>query len=123
MLRLLLQWLLNAVALLLVAHYVPGFVVGDWGSALIAVIVIGLFNATFGLLLKVITLPLGVLTFGLFFLVINAVILWFSSKFVPGFQVQTFKAAFLGALALAVLHLLFGFLFPKPKRRDEWVQG
>jgi len=123
MVRLLLQWLLNAVALLLVAHYVPGFVISDWLSALIAVVVIGLFNATFGLLLKVITLPLGVLTFGLFFLVINAVILWFASKFVPGFQVQTFKAAFLGALALAVLHLLFGFLFPKPKRRDEWVRG
>jgi putative membrane protein len=123
MIRMLLQWLLNAVALLLVARYVPGFVISDWGSALIAVIVIGLFNATFGLLLKVITLPLGVLTFGLFFLVINAVILWFSSKFVPGFRVETFKAALLGALALAVLHLLFGFLFPKPKRRDEWVQG
>jgi putative membrane protein len=123
MIRMLLQWLLNAVALLLVAHFVQGFVISDWLSALIAVVVIGLFNATFGLLLKVITLPLGILTFGIFFLVINAVILWFSSKFVPGFQVQTFKAAFLGALALAVLHLLFGFLFPKPRRRDEWVQG
>ncbi len=62
-----------------------------------------------GCLLKIITLPLGILTFGLFFLVVNAVILWFSSKFVPGFAVTTFKAAFLGALALAVLHLLFGF--------------
>ena len=123
MIRMLLQWLLNAVALLLVAHLVQGFVISDWLSALIAVVVIGLFNATFGLLLKVITFPLGILTFGLFFLVINAVILWFSSKFVPGFQVQTFKAAFLGALALAVLHLLFGFLFPKRKDRDEWVQG
>jgi len=77
---------------------------------LIAVIVIGLFNATLGLLLKIITLPLGILTFGIFFLVINAVILWFSSRFVPGFAVTSFKAAFLGALALAVLHLLFGFL-------------
>jgi putative membrane protein len=113
MIRMLLQWLLNAVALLLVAHLVQGFVISDWLSALIAVVVIGLFNATFGLLLKVITLPLGIITFGLFFLVINAVILWFSSKFVPGFRVETFKAAFLGALALAVLHLLFGFLFPK----------
>src|SRR5450432_160362 len=123
MLRMLLQWVLNAVALWIVSRYVSGFVVSDAMSALIAVIVIGLLNATLGLLLKIITLPLGILTFGIFFLVINAVILWFSSKFVPGFQVQTFKAALLGALALAVLHLLFGFLFPKPKRRDEWVQG
>jgi putative membrane protein len=112
----LLHWILNAAALLIVAHYVSGFVVGDWISALIAVVVIGLFNATVGLLLKIITLPLGILTFGLFFLVINAVMLWFSSKFVPGFRVETFKAAFLGALALAVLHLLFGFLLPKRRR-------
>ena len=109
MLRLLLHWILSAVALLVVAHFVEGFNVSSFVSALIAVIVIGLFNATLGLLLKVITLPLGILTFGLFFLVINAVILMFSSKFVPGFSVTTWKAAFLGALALAVLHLLFGF--------------
>ena len=110
MLRLLLHWILNAVALLVVAHFVDGFVINGFVSALIAVVVIGLLNATLGLLLKIITLPLGILTFGLFFLVINAVILWFSSKVVPGFAVTTFKAAFLGALALAVIHMLFGFI-------------
>jgi len=114
--RWLLHWILNAVALLIVSHVVQGFEVsGDTPmrklvSALIAVIVIGLLNATLGLLLKIITLPLGILTFGLFFLVINAVILKFSSTFVPGFRVETWTAAFLGALALAVLHLLFGFI-------------
>jgi putative membrane protein len=116
MLRLLLHWILNAVALLIVAHFVQGFDVSNVISALIAVVVIGLFNATLGLFLKIITLPLGILTFGIFFLVINAVILWFSSKFVPGFAVTTFKAAFLGALALAVLHLLFGFFGGLAKR-------
>jgi len=118
MLRLLLHWILNAVALLLVSHFVEGFNVSSVVSALIAVVVIGLFNATLGLLLKIITLPLGILTFGIFFLVINAVILWFSSKFVPGFAVTTFKAAFLGALALAVLHLLFGFFGAATKNRS-----
>jgi putative membrane protein len=110
MLRLLLHWILNALALLVVSHFVQGFEVTNVVSAFIAVVVIGLLNATLGLFLKIITLPLGILSFGLFFLVINAVILWFSSKFVPGFAVTTFKAAFLGALALALLHLLFGFL-------------
>ena len=116
MFRMLLHWVLNAVALLIVSHYVAGFVVDTFVSALIAVVVIGLLNATFGLLLKVITLPLGILTFGLFFLVINAIMLKFAGHFVPGFQVETFKAAFLGALALAVLHMLFGFLTPKRRR-------
>jgi len=113
MLRMLLHWFLNAVALMVVAHLVQGFVITSWVSALIAVVVIGLLNATLGLLLKVITLPLGILTLGIFFLIINAVVLKFASVFVPGFQVQTFGAAFLGALALAILHMLFGFLAPK----------
>ena len=118
MLRLLLHWVLNAVALLVVAHFIAGFHIRNFASALIAVVVIGLFNATLGLLLKIITLPLGILSFGIFFLVINAAILWFSSHFVPGFAVSTFKAAFLGALALAVLHLLFGFLGSSMKSRS-----
>ena len=120
--RMVLQWVLNAVALWIVSRYVSGFVIGDWLSAMIAVVVIGLFNATFGLLLKIITLPLGILSFGLFFLVINAVVLKFSSEFVPGFRVETFKAAFLGALALAVLHLVFGFFTPKRRRAAYRVE-
>jgi putative membrane protein len=119
MLRLLLHWILNAVALMIVAHLVQGFVITSWVSALIAVVVIGLLNATFGLLLKIITLPLGILTFGIFFLVINAVVLKFASGFVPGFQVQTFGAAFWGALTLALLHILFGFLTPKRRRTSN----
>jgi uncharacterized membrane protein YvlD (DUF360 family) len=69
---------LNAVALLVVSHFVAGFNISNFVSALIAVIVIGLLNATLGLLLKIITLPLGILSFGLFFWVINAVVLWFT---------------------------------------------
>ena len=122
MLRMLLHWILNAVALLIVAHVVQGFEIDGWVSALIAVEVIGLLNATFGLLLKVITLPLGILSFGLFFLVINALMLKFASALVPGFRVQTFWAAFLGALVLAVVHLLFGLF--TPKRHTEYrVEG
>ena len=123
MVRMLLHWILNAVALLVVAHFVDGFDVRNFVSALIAVIVIGLLNATLGMFLKIITLPLGILSFGIFFLVINAVVLWFSSTFVPGFAVTTFKAAFLGALALAVLHLLFGFVGAAAKRRRVLDSG
>src|ERR1700738_5143249 len=118
MLRLLLHWILNALALLIVSQFVEWFEVRNFVSAFIAVVVIGLLNATLGLFLKIITLPLGILSFGLFFLVINAVVLLFSSKLVPGFAVTTFKAAFLGALALAVLHLLFGFFGKTVKKQS-----
>ena len=115
--RWIVHWIVNAIALLVVSHFVQGFDVSGIGSALIAVVVIGLLNATLGLLLKFVTLPLGILSFGLFFLVINAVILKFSSVFVPGFAVNGFKAAFLGALALAVIQMLFGFLWKTASNR------
>jgi len=107
MLRLLVRWFLDAVALLIVTWLVPGFKVASLSSALIAVIVIGLLNVTLGFLLKLITLPLGILTLGLFFLVINAFILRLASGVVPGFYVNSFGAAFIGAAALAILHMLF----------------
>jgi putative membrane protein len=106
--RLLLKWLLNAIALLVTAHFVVGFHISSWISALIAVIVIGLLNATLGLFLKIITFPFSVLTLGLFLLVINAVILRLSSYFVPGFEVRTFAAAFWGAVVMAILQMIFG---------------
>ena len=109
-LRLLLKWFLQALALLIVAYIVPGFRVANLPAALIAVIVIGLLNVTLGLLLKLITLPLGILTLGIFFLVINAFILRLASGIVPGFYVDSFGAAFIGAIALAILHMLFAAL-------------
>lgn len=120
MLRLLFHWILSAVTLLLISHFVEGFVVINLLSAMIAVVVIGLFNATFGLLLKLITFPLGILTFGLFFLVINAIVLRFASEFVPGFRVETFGAAFLGALGLSLVHLLVGFVRSRSQPAVAW---
>jgi putative membrane protein len=106
MFRLLLRWVLHALALLLVAWLVPGFHVRNIESALIAAVVIGLLNATLGLLLKIVTFPLAILTLGIFFLVINAFILRLVSGIVPGFFVSSFAAAFIGAAVLALLHVV-----------------
>jgi putative membrane protein len=113
MVRLLLKWLLYAFALLVTARLVPGFHVKSIAAALIAVLVVGLLNMTLGLLLKLITLPLGILTLGLFFLVINALILKLASGVVPGFIVATWGAALIGALVLALLHMLLSLLLDK----------
>ncbi len=113
MVRLLLKWLLYAFALLVTARLVPGFHVTSIAAALVGVLVIGLLNATLGLLLKLITLPLGILTLGLFFLVINAVILKLASHVSPGFYVTTWSAAFIGALVLALLHMLLSLLLDR----------
>jgi len=105
---LLLRWLLSAVALMVVAYVVPGIHVG-LASALIAAIVIGLINATLRPVFLILTLPLTLFSFGLFALVINAVLFGLAAWLVPGFTVHGFAAAFVGSILYAivgwVLHL------------------
>ena len=106
MAKLLVHWVLSALCLLLVAHFVPGFFVRGFGTALIAAVVIGLVNATIGMLLKIITFPLTIVTFGIFWLVINALMLKFAALFVPGFEVRGLWPAFWGGLILSVLNMI-----------------
>lgn len=113
MVRVLLNWLLSAVALLAVAWLVPGFELRGLGSALVAVVAIGLVNATVGFVLKILTFPLTVITLGIFWWVLNALLLWLASSIVPGFVIHGFGSALLGAIALALVNLVFHSLVPK----------
>ena len=106
MIYLLLNWLLSALSLLIVCHVVPGFQIASFGTALVASLVIGLFNATIGLVLKIVTLPLTVVTLGLFLFVVNAIVLLLASKLVDGFSISSFGAALLAAIVLAIVHLV-----------------
>ena len=106
MVRLLVQWLLSAVALLVVSNLVPGFYVQGLGPALVAALVIGLLNATVGFLLKILTFPISILTLGLFLLVINGLMIMVASNLVRGFHVRGFGPAFWGAVVLALLGVL-----------------
>jgi len=111
--RLILHWILSAVALMIVANLVPGFYVRNFKAALIAALVIGLVNATLGFLLKVLTFPFIILTLGLFWFVVNAVMLMVASSFVTGFKVQGFVPAFWGAIVLALINMAFRALLPR----------
>jgi putative membrane protein len=106
MTRLLVHWLLSALCLLLVSRFVPGIFVRGIGTALIAAVVIGLVNGTIGALLKLVTFPLTILTFGIFWLLINALMLKFAALFVPGFEVRGLWPAFWGGIILSVLNML-----------------
>ena len=110
--RLLIHWITSALLLLVVSHLVPGFIVRGFVPALVAALILGLVNATLGLILKILTFPLTIVSFGLFLLVINALMLLFTSHLVAGFIVQGFKPAFWGALLLAILQLLLRWLTP-----------
>ncbi|MGC2476598.1 MAG: phage holin family protein [Candidatus Sulfotelmatobacter sp.] len=113
--RLLLNWVLSALAVWIVSRVVSGVYVSGWKSALIAALVIGFINATIGLVLKVITFPLTLVTLGLFWLVINALMLELASALLsPGFQVHGFFAAFVGAIVLSLVNLLLkAIVMPK----------
>jgi putative membrane protein len=109
------HWVLSALCLLLVANFVPGFYVRGFGTALIAAVVIGLVNATVGSLLKLITFPLAILTFGIFWLLINALMLKFASLFVSGFVVRGLWPAFWGGIILSILNMMVREILKKKR--------
>ena len=115
--KLLVKWLLSAAALLFVAYVYSGVQVESFASALIAALVIGLFNAVLRPILVVLTLPVTIVTVGLFLFVINALMFWAAAGVLGGFHVNGFGAALLGSLIYSVLGLLIesalGGLFSK----------
>ena len=115
--KLLLKWLLSAAALLFVAYVYGGVQVQSFSSALIAAFVIGLFNAGLRPVLVILTLPVTVVTVGLFLFVINALMFWAAAGVLDGFHVNGFMAALLGSLIYSALGLVIesalGGLFTK----------
>jgi Predicted membrane protein len=110
---LLLVWILNAVSLLIVAYLVPGINVASFGSALIAALVLGLLNTLVKPILILLTLPITVVTLGLFLIVINALVFWFAGTILKGFQVEGFWWAMLGAVVYSLVSGLFSGLLSK----------
>lgn len=96
---------LSAGLLLLMAHFVRGVQVEGWGAALIGAIVLGLVNAIVRPLMVILTLPFTIFSFGLFLLVINALMLWLMAALVPGIRIQGFISALVGSLVLTLLNL------------------
>lgn len=101
-----LTWLLAACALLLVAYLYPGVQVKSFSSALIAAFVIGLFNMVLRPVLVILTLPVTIVTLGLFLFVINALLFWAAASVLDGFHVNGFGAALLGSLIYSATMLV-----------------
>jgi len=108
--RVLLIWLINALSLLAVAYLLPSVSVASFYIALITALVLGLLNTLIRPVLVLITLPITILTLGLFTLVINALLFWFVASFVAGFHVAGFWSAFWGALLYSVISSLASWL-------------
>jgi putative membrane protein len=116
MLTLVARWILNAAALMLVAYLYPGVTVASLFAALIAALVLGLVNAIVRPVLVLLTLPVTILTLGLFLFVINALLFWFVGEVVQGFHVAGFWAGLIGSVLYSVITLVTSWLlFPRKK--------
>ncbi len=98
-----LRFLLNAVAVMATAYIVPGIHVANFWSALIAALVIGIINTIIRPILLILTLPINIITLGIFTFVINGLMFWLASSIVKGFDVANFTAAFLGAIVFWIV--------------------
>jgi putative membrane protein len=106
----LLHWLLSGIALLVVSAILPGIQVSGLGAALIAALVIGLVSATIGLLLKLVLLPFIILSLGVVYFLINALMLKLASEFVPGFRVNGCLTAVFGSILLTIVDYILNRL-------------
>ena len=113
MLKLILKWLLSAAALLGVAYIYGGVSVASFGTAMVAALIIGLMNMLVRPILVVLTIPVTLLTLGLFLFVINALMFWAASGLVSGLQVNGFGAALLGSLIYSALGVVIDAVLEK----------
>ena len=110
--RLLLLWILNAIALLAVTYLLPSIQISSFGTALLAALVLGFINTLVRPILAILTLPITVLTLGIFYLVLNGLLFWLASALLPGFQVQGFVPAMIGAILYGVITWVLSALIP-----------
>lgn len=101
--RLLLRWVISSAAIFAVAYLVPGVHIANFYTALIAAMVIGLVNLVLRPVLLILTLPVTIVTLGLFAFILNALLFWFASTIVKGFYVDGFVAALLGSLVFGLI--------------------
>lgn len=111
----LVNWLISALSVMLVQYIVPGFHVDNFLTALLVALVLGLANALIRPILVILTLPITILTLGLFLLVINGLLLMLVDALVKGFSLDGFGTAVLGSIVLAIIGWLLNLVFkPKP---------
>ena len=109
-LRLALVWLINAVALIAVAYLIPSITVSSFGAALVAALVLGLINAVVRPVLVLLTLPVTLLTLGLFIFVINGLLFWMVGTWLEGFEVGGFWPAVFGSIVFSLVSWLLSAL-------------
>lgn len=110
--ELLITWFLSALALFITSRIVSGFEIKSLGSAFAASAIVGLLNITLRPLLFILTLPINILTLGLFTFVLNALMLKIAAKFLKGFDIPGWSPAIIGAIVLSLVNMIIFWLIP-----------
>lgn len=113
---LIIRWVINALVLVSIPYIIGGFEVSTFWVALVAALILAFLNAIFRPILLLLTLPINILTLGLFTLVINGLIFWFMGSIVKGVTVTGFWPAFWGALIYSVISIIVNYLFDSKKK-------
>ena len=108
--KLILKWLVLSAAVFAAAYLIPGIVVTSWTTALIVGIVLGLINMFVKPILSILTIPINIITLGIFGIILNALLFWAAAYFVNGFTIANFVAALLGSIIVAVITWIAGML-------------
>lgn len=111
--KLLLRWFLNAITLIVIAYYLPGVSLAGFYTALITALLLGLVNAIIRPVLILLTLPINLLTLGLFTFFINGFMFWFVASIVEGFDVVNYTVAFMGAFIMSLMSWVLGWTLKK----------
>ncbi len=101
--RLIVRLAINVFALWVVAYLVPGFILSDTNALIVTAVVIGVVNTFIRPIVQLIALPISIVTFGITAFLINVALLWFTSKFVPGFEIATFTTAIIASVVLSLV--------------------
>ena len=115
MLKLIVHWLLVALSISLTAYLVPGVYIENYATALVAAVILGILNVLVWPILAILTLPITVLTLGLFLFVVNALVLKFGAALVPGFAIEGLWPAILGSTVLTIAGWLIKLVFDEDK--------
>ncbi|PIR03938.1 MAG: hypothetical protein COV59_02015 [Candidatus Magasanikbacteria bacterium CG11_big_fil_rev_8_21_14_0_20_39_34] len=114
--KLIIRWVINAIVLLATAQVVQGLEISGWYAAFVTALVLGLVNAVIRPIVLFLTLPINILTLGLFTFVINALMFWFVGSIVKGFDVVGFGPAFIGALVMSVVSVIVGWMLKNDEK-------
>lgn len=116
--KFIITWLISSISLIIVAYIIPGISFTSFSVILFSAIILGIINAIIRPLIIILTIPINIITLGIFTFFINALMFWIVHLIVPGFQITNFMTAFWGAIIYLIINLILNIIFTKDNKQE-----